>query len=156
MICVEPDESNIARLQHNLAANNLNSYVIVEGGLWSCKGWLDMDYSFRDGQEWSRALKPSTNSCGNVPVFSVEDIKKQNGWDSIDLLKMDIEGAEDTIFSQKEHLSFLNSAKVVTIEIHDMYNVGHRVAEALLSYGFRIYFSGELMIGIKKAAYGEK
>lgn len=148
VVCVEPDKSNITQLKHNLVVNSLEDCTIFEGGIWSNHGWLDMDYSFRDGLEWSRTLKPSINGNGTIPVSSIEDVRKQNGWSTIDLLKMDIEGAEDVIFSKKEYLSFLGAVKVLTIEIHDTYNTGHRVVEALLAYGFRIFFSGELMIGI--------
>ena len=151
VVCVEPDKSNVTQLKHNLAANCLDQCTVLEGGVWSHRGWLDMDYSFRDGLEWSRALKPSTNGDGTIPVFSVEDIMKQNEWASLDLLKMDIEGAEDVIFSEKKHLSFLKKIKVFTIEIHDMYNTGSRVVEALSAYDFHICFSGELIIGINNA-----
>ena len=146
VVCIEPDKSNIIQLQHNIQANCLRNCTVIKGGLWSHKTWLDMDYSLGDGLEWSRALKPSTN--GSIPVFGLEDVMQLREWKSIDLLKMDIEGAEDIIFS--ENLSFLEKVKVFTIEVHDMVNTGHRVVEALSSYNFRVRFSGELVIGISK------
>ncbi len=149
VICVEPDKSNVSQLNHNLVANCLADYTILEGGVWSHQDWLDIDYSFRDGLEWSRALKPPINGSGAIPVFSIEDIRKQNGWSTIDLLKIDVEGTEEEIFGEDKDYEFLSKTKVITLEIHDTEKIAHRIINILQTYNFGIYISGELMIGIK-------
>lgn len=150
VLCVEPDESNQAQLLKHTAWNKLENVELIKGGVWSHNGRLNIDNTFRDGLEWSRRLKSVKNEEGNIPVYSIHHLLERKQWDFIDFLKMDIEGAEDTIFSESTDLSFLTKVKVITIEIHDMFEVGHRVVEVLQGYNFKVYFSGELTIGIKR------
>lgn len=150
ILCIEPDASNQAQLSQHIALNNLTKVELIKGGVWSHNSWLNIDNTFRDGLEWSRRLKPSETERGNIPVYSINHMLADKQWDSIDLLKMDIEGAEETIFSESSDLSFLNKTKVITIEVHNMLEVGHRIVEVLQEYNYKLYFSGELTIGIKK------
>lgn len=150
ILCVEPDESNQAQLLKHTAWNKLENVELIKGGVWSHNGRLDIDNTFRDGLEWSRRLKPVENEEGKIPVYSIDHLLERMQWHTLDFLKMDIEGAEETIFSESADLSFLGKVKVITIEIHDMFKAGHRIVEVLHDYNFKIYFSGELVIGIKR------
>ncbi len=150
ILCIEPDASNQAQLSQHIALNNLTNVELIKGGVWSHNSWLNIDNTFRDGLEWSRSLKPGENEKGDIPVYAISNLLIEKQWDSIDFLKMDIEGAEEAIFSKDADLSFLSKTKVITIEIHDMFEVGHRIVEILQEYNFKLYFSGELTIGIKK------
>lgn len=150
VLCVEPDDSNQTQLLQHITLNNLANVDLIRGGVWSHNSWLNIDNTFRDGLEWSRRLQPTENERGSIPVYSINHILAEKQWESIDLLKMDIEGAEETVFSESSDLTFLNKTKVITIEIHDMVDVGHRVVEILHDHNFKVYFSGELTIGIKK------
>lgn len=150
ILCIEPDASNQAQLSQHIALNNLTEVDLIRGGVWSHNSWLNIDNTFRDGLEWSRRLQPTENERGSIPVYSINHILAEKQWESINLLKMDIEGAEEMIFSESADLSFLSKVKVIAIEIHDMFEAGHRIVEALHNYNFKIYFSGELVIGIKR------
>lgn len=150
VLCVEPDDSNQTQLLQHITLNNLANVDLIRGGVWSHNSWLNIDNTFRDGLEWSRRLQPSETERGNIPVYSINHMLAEKQWDSIDLLKMDIEGAEETVFSESSDLTFLNKTKVITIEVHNMLEVGHRIVEVLQEYNYKLYFSGELTIGIKK------
>lgn len=153
VLCIEPDRSNYEQLIKNVKINNsinsLKNVEVVQAGIWSRNGWMDIDCSFRDGKEWSRRLIQSTAGKGKVPVYSISQLIEKANWESIDLLKMDVEGAEEVIFSESSKLDFLSKTRVVTIEIHDQFKVGFRIIAILQRYGFKLYLSGELMIGIK-------
>lgn len=148
VLCIEPDRKNYEQLHENLNINKVNHVEVLEAGVWSYSGWLEMDFSFRDGKEWARRLKPLGNEKGSIPVFTISELLEKKQWDSIDLLKLDVEGAEEVIFSQVENLDFLQRTRVVTIEVHNLYQVGHKVIAALQSYDFKIYLSGELVVGV--------
>lgn len=150
VLCLEPDESNQAQLLKHTAWNKLENVELIKGGVWSHNDWLNIDHSFRDGLEWSRRLKPVENEEGKIPVYSIGHLLERMQWDTLDFLKMDIEGAEETIFSESADMSFLGKVRIITIEIHDMFEVGHRIVEVLQGYNFKIYFSGELTIGIRR------
>lgn len=148
VLCIEPDIENYKQLLKNIKLNNIQGVEIIHGGVWSKNDFLKIDHSFRDGREWARRLIESEE--GRIPVYTILDLLNKKGWESIDLLKMDIEGAEEVIFSNSTDLSFLDKTKIITIEIHDMFEVGHRIVEVLQKYNFKLYFSGELTIGIKR------
>lgn len=149
VVCIEPDNGNIAQLHENIKINNINNVEVIQAGIWAHNGWLDIDYTFRDGKEWSRCLKPSITGKGSIPVFTITELLKKKQWDVIDLLKIDVEGAENVIFTQSDNLDFLGNVRVITIEIHDPLQVGNKIIETLQLYNFKIYLSGELLIGVK-------
>ncbi len=71
-------------------------------------------------------------------------------WQIVDLLKIDIEGAELELFSDAENVQFLANVKLITIEIHDEFECRMNIEDIIQSYGFLIFHSGELTIGINK------
>ena len=150
IVCIEPDASNIEQLKENININQLDGICFLEGGLWSHDGFMELDYSFRDGLEWSRRLTSSSDSVGNVPVFTLSNILEKYDLGCIDLLKIDIEGAEEEVFKHGADCEFLSRTKVITLEIHNLEKMGHKIINTLQEYGFSIHMSGELTIGIKE------
>jgi FkbM family methyltransferase len=148
VICIEPDDSNFHQLKVNNDLNKLDEISFVKGGIWACKGMLNIHSNFRDGKEWARSLKPAENGNGEIPVFRIDDILEQFGWEHADLLKIDVEGAEEVIFSSTESCSFLKRIKVITIEVHDTNKTGNIILKKLFENNFDVFFSGELWIGI--------
>ena len=66
------------------------------------------------------------------------------GADTIDLLKLDIEGAEEALFSHDD-LSWLDHVRVVTIEVHGP-EAESAVRNALRDRPFEQTFQGEKLI----------
>lgn len=149
IICVEPDENNLLQLKANIVINELKDITIIEGGIWINKGFLKIDTTFRDGMEWSRRLLPSADQSGTVPTFTIDELLYSNNWDFVDFLKIDIEGAEEYIFTDIANLEFLRKVKVISVEVHRVFEIGHIIVDVFLKYGFKIYISGELLIGIR-------
>lgn len=152
IICVEPDSFNLKQLKKNVSINHLSNIHFLKGGLWPHDGFMEMDYNFRDGLEWLRKLTSSKKGTGNIPVFTLSTILKKYNLDGVDLLKIDIEGAEEEVFKEGADYEFLRKTKIVTLEIHDLEKMGHKIINILQVYDFRIHMSGELIIGINKRA----
>lgn len=74
---------------------------------------------------------------------------EQNNFDCIDILKMDIEGAEKELFAASD-LSFLKHTKCIAIEIHDEFNCRNSIYQRLADYGFTRFNAGELTIGVNR------
>jgi FkbM family methyltransferase len=68
---------------------------------------------------WGNAI---TKQCEGVevPAFTVDQICKDHQLSQVDLLKMDVEGAEKEIFANG---GFLRQVGFVIIELHDDYNI---------------------------------
>ena len=77
---------------------------------------------------------------------------KKMDWDHIDILKLDVEGAEKEIFSSN-YEDWLPKTKVLIIELHDRMRKGCSkvVFSAISEYNFSLDISGENLVFTKEA-----
>jgi FkbM family methyltransferase len=131
--CVEPSPVNTPSLRRTVALNGIHGRVF-DGAIGAEPGFVDLYLSHRPD---SNSVIP-TGQAGpkvRVPQFSVPQIMEQMGWDGIDVLKMDIEGAEKGLFGPRS--TWLNQVRYVTGESH--IGVGYPYAALradLEAYGF--------------------
>jgi FkbM family methyltransferase len=145
-ICIEPDVNN-----YNALVKNVKTYsnvTVLNAALWHQKEDLSIDTSFRGGKDWS--LSVTADGSGDlVQGLTVSDLIADFGLKTIDILKMDIEGAERFILNEQYNdISFLKLTKVVAIEIHDEFDIRTSIYNLLRSNGFVLLNSGELTIGV--------
>jgi FkbM family methyltransferase len=108
---------------------------------------FEISSDFRDGKDWSNAVIP--NNDGNVFGISVMDIINANNLPYISYLKLDIEGSERFLFATDADTKFLDFVKIISIEIHDEYNIREHLLSVLSKNGFVVFDSGEMTIGFK-------
>lgn len=149
LICIEPDSENFNILKYNTEANNVNA-IILKAGLWHKNTNLSVINDFRDKKEWSIRVKESTNK--GLKAITVNTLVTNYSWSYIDILKIDIEGAEKEVFTAKDaDVSFLNKTKCIAIEIHDEFNCREDISEILKAYHFDCFNAGELTIGVNRS-----
>lgn len=147
---VEPDKNNFKQLKLNIS-NNQN--IITENvAIWSEKIDLveNLAKPFRGGGDWAKTFVPDDqfNSSIKISGTTMSELITKHHLKTIDLLKIDVEGAERYIFDKKNNLNFLNQTKVIAIEIHDEFNIRNDIYKILKKYGFNLFEAGELSIGI--------
>jgi len=147
-ICLEPSSNTMARLKCNLELNSMNAKY-YEKGLWSSDDTLYADNSFRDKQDWSFRLTNVPNGGEKIEVISMGTILSENEINTIDLLKVDIEGGEKELFEDPKIDEWLSKVQVIAIEIHDEFDCREAIESKIASSGFTIEHSGELTIGVK-------
>lgn len=147
IISIEPELKNFEQLKMNTVAYpNIKS---VQGGVWNQSGWAhikniqEADASFEievDDKEGTNTFK----------TFSILDIMKMGGFNSIDILKMDIEGAEYFVFSENPE-SWLKHTKCIVIELHDHLQPGTSKLffEAMSKFDWKTFVKGENLVCIK-------
>ena len=149
-VTIEPDTSNFETMAFNLAANAINAKEKVKGGVWSTNSHLKIVSDFRDKNDWSFRVEETPEATG-LQAFSINYLVEKNQFDSIDILKMDIEGSEkEVLTSAKADVSYLAKTKCVAIEIHDEFDCRDAIYEVLKKCHFEFFNSGELTIGINK------
>lgn len=81
---------------------------------------------------------------GAVKAVSIKDIMEQYSFDRIDILKIDIEGAEIELF-KNNYDDWLPSVRVLIIELHDRMRKGcsKTFFDALSKYNFSTEIKGE-------------
>ncbi len=130
--CVEPQAENVSVLKHTIALNRV------------CAEIFPAAVAVEDGAiEFFVSTDPSSSSLlgkpgwekRNVSALSVPTLMQKMGWDSIDLLKIDIEGYEAELFSH--NANWLASTSEITGEAHHGYS-SHALAQDLGRYGFNV------------------
>lgn len=145
IVTVEPDAGNSDLLATNLSQQNA---TCVRGAVWSRNCYLKLVNDFRDKRSWSCRVEETQNETENsVPAYSLMHLREQNKFDCIDILKMDIEGAEKEVFGSS-NLDFLTYTKCIALEIHDEFKCRQDIYRCLTNYGFTHFNTGELTIGI--------
>lgn len=150
-IVIEPDTSNFETLSFNLSVNQINTVTKVKGGVWSTNAHLKIVRDFRDKNDWSFRVE-EVSEATDLQAFSINYLVDKNNLDSIDILKIDIEGSEkEVLLSPKSDVSYLAKTKCIAIEIHDEFDCREAIYEVLRQHNFDFFNSGELTIGINQS-----
>jgi FkbM family methyltransferase len=143
-IAVEPDNSNYAALVRNLEPWGSRSKA-VRGALWSEVTTLDFrNETLSEGSEWGRQVQPTAS--GDVSAFDVPTLMREHDMDTVDLLKIDIEGAEEAVFSASD-LSWLDRVRNIVIELHGK-QCSDAFYKAVAGRGYRISECDELTVAL--------
>jgi FkbM family methyltransferase len=120
IVAVEPDERNLAICKANLSPYG-DRVLLLQGAVWSRPATLRLlKGTFRDGREWStkvdELIDEERPSVG-VQAWDVGSLIDMSGGSTVDLLKVDIEGAELSVFG-KSAGSWLHRVRNICIELH--------------------------------------
>ena len=134
---VDADPRNFYLLLRNLAANHLQVSLIVaavsgEAGILSLRiGENSTCSTLIDGS----AIHPGHSGSIDVPCLTMPQVLERLGWPTVDLLKVDIEGAEESLFSGSPE--WLQIVQAIVLEIHPN-TTPERIQSLLAPYGFRL------------------
>lgn len=146
IVSVEPVLTNFDRMVQVLAHNTHLHSKPLHRALWDKDERLEIDSSFRDKLDWSRTVRPVQSLTTSTPITTGITINGVMDWANvkdIDLLKIDVEGAEQKLFSDKNFLAAMSKVKYLTMEIHDEIADRKMILSKLTELGFAYFISGE-------------
>jgi FkbM family methyltransferase len=119
IVTIEPATNNYELLLKNTAP--FDGIESIKAGVWSKSTKLIVkNYTGNDYEFVTEEAKPgddlSSENC--VEAVGLEDVRLQRQKDSIDLLKIDIEGTESEVF-RTNYESWLSRTRAIVIEIHN-------------------------------------
>lgn len=123
IIAVEPEYSNFSLLKKNVAP--YANIIAVNKALWGEKAMLDIvdprldKWGFQTHIRKSGAKDISTMGIEGITINRLMD---ENKIDHIDILKVDIEGAEKEVFQSGD--TWISKVGIIAIELHDRYKMG--------------------------------
>jgi FkbM family methyltransferase len=139
IVAIEPEAGNAEILRRN--CSGLANVSIHEAAIWPTKDRIQLvdpgigawAYAVRDGRE--------AKNIGLVETITIEQILHQYG-SRIDILKLDIEGAELELMRSSSWLDYVDT---IIIELHDRYKAGcaQSFYTALAGRAFRQEIKGE-------------
>lgn len=149
IVAVEPESNNFAMLKRNIQP--YPNIVALQAAVWSHSGRLTLVN--RDDKSWAfRFTEPQEEAAPSDPhdtcvAFSIDEISKlHNDARAFDLLKIDIEGAERSVFSAGG--DWIDNARCIIVECHDrlLHNCESTVVAAMRSRSYQTRRSGEYLV----------
>jgi FkbM family methyltransferase len=153
IIAVEPDDNNFNLLSENIKLNKLENVYPIKAGIWNKSVRLGLSSDFRDGRECSLTVfeLDDENSSEGIEAVSLEQIRNKFSMPRIDILKIDIEGAERFLFDTEENSQRnLFGVKYLALEIHDEFGIRSQIEGQLESNGFIQYTINETTVAYNK------
>lgn len=146
---IEPDPENCALFRKNCAA--YPNIELIQGALWSSSADLIIENPTARSHAF-RVVEVPSPTKHSIKGFTVADILAHSGQQHIDLLKLDIEGSEERLFSSGCS-NWIGHVKKMMVEPH-----GERCREAVSAAakdcGFSVSKSGEYMVLETRASQG--
>jgi FkbM family methyltransferase len=141
IIAVEPEETNFTLLKKNVAA--YPRVIPVQAALW-CDNALINLVDPGIGVEWGKwgfqtqgtGEKSGNKVCHQIQGMTLDKIMRDQGIDFIDVLKVDIEGAEKAVFADASR--WIDKVGVVIIELHENWKPGSNRNFYNATNGFQI------------------
>lgn len=123
IICIEPEKANYEVLLKNTKA--FPNIIPVQGGVWYKNDILQICPSDKFG-EWGFQLSDKKKSTNKIEVssYTINTLMKNHNISHIDILKIDVEGAEKEIFLKGETEDWLPYCKYIVMEIHEFLHPG--------------------------------
>ncbi len=133
ILSIEPEGSNYNLLKIN--TYNYPNIICIHAGLWNEPAILEIENKHVDNWKFT-VKKIEGNTISGVEGINIQLLMKKNNWNRIDLLKIDIEGSEVEVFNESSQ--WINSVKVIIIELHDRVRPGCREALVKATRNFEI------------------
>ena len=158
LLSVEPDPENFAQLSINVAPLGARVQTLMAAA-WSRDGTLSLVREDIEGNSldaWGvQVAEQSEPSANNVPSYSMPALMARAKIDYVDILKVDIEGAEKEIFSNATD-DWLTRIGMIIVETHDRFNPGSEAAvrDAIKSTFEELPRSGENLLFRRIATEG--
>ncbi len=141
---VEPDLSNFRLLQKNARA--FPNIFPLHKALWYEDGPVSL-YD-RNMGHWAFSVTPPESDglarSQQVDALTVSTIMRMFNTDRIDILKVDVEGAEREIFAHSD--AWIRHVRVIFAELHDRLRPGCTDAFEAATTAFRIERTGPLTV----------
>lgn len=142
IIAVEPDDDNFKLCQKNLSFYS-ERVKLIKSGIWSHQTGLIV-CNDNNNESAIQVKECKSGEKADINAIDIDNLLKNSGFTSIDLLKMDIEGSEAVVFSHKD-AQWLTKVKNVAIELHGK-ECERQFFKALSTYNYDLSEYGELTI----------
>ncbi len=146
ILAIEPEGQNYSLLEQNcLPYANIRT---IRAAIWNrnCELFLSSPESRVDSYQYKEASNGTSNS---VRGYDLSTIMANHNVDIIDVLKIDIEGAEAAVFSDN-YLNWLAKSRMLIIEIHGS-EARDRVESAIATMKWRHFKVGENDILVRES-----
>lgn len=148
VVAVEPESGNFEQVERNLLSYG-DRVKLLQAGVWPVTSDLTVsEIPYRDGMQWAfQVHECEQGDPGSIKGMSIASILATTPFSRIDILKVDIEGAEKELFSRNLE-EWIDLVDQFQIELHDD-DCRRIFFEALKGKDFSFVESRELVIATR-------
>jgi len=142
IVSLEPEMENFKNLKFN--TKNWLEVIPLNKALWSKDATISL---IKSSSYDSHTVSVPNNVSETVEAISLSSLITEYNPPRIDILKIDIEGAEKEVFDS-EVKDWLPKIKILVVELHDRFKPGcsKSLFKALYDYKYNMSIKGELLI----------
>ncbi|MBL4624214.1 MAG: FkbM family methyltransferase [Flavobacteriales bacterium] len=152
----EPNPYTYKLLEQNVENNNKSNIILNKIGLSSEKGSFELTYN--EGNLGTASIYAQANSMSKtvaIQTIKLDDYCKENKIDSIDVLKVDIEGAELDFFKGAREIISQSKTCIIIAEIveENCIRAGYSASELydfIIQLGFDAYLPKPFPFPLKR------
>ena len=127
----EPEGSNYDILEQN--GKRFDNVTTMKAAIWSSDTYVEIGNP--NDEKWAfRVQQASIDGPSRIQALSIPSILKMAGADRVDILKLDIEGAEKDLFDGSS-AQWIDRVGVIIIELHDWIRPGCSDALSIATRG---------------------
>jgi FkbM family methyltransferase len=142
VLAVEPFQPSFEVMRANLAPYGQRSFA-VHGAAWCERTRVSLRAG--DYTDWAKQVDPAKDgSAGTIEAYDVASLLEMAGMETVDLLKVDIEGAEMSVFGAGA-ARWLPQIRNICVELHGP-ECRQTFFKALEGFDYDLSWSGELTI----------
>ncbi len=150
IIAIEPDSENFGLVERNIAA-----YPRVQAmrcGVWPRSAELVIENP--EAKSWAFRVREAREGESGFPAVGLIDLLEAHPARCIDILKLDVEGAEKELFADDKCANWLARTRMMFIELHDRIKPGctEAMERALAPYDFLRLHQGSNLILIRQGS----
>jgi FkbM family methyltransferase len=120
IIAVEPEEANYESLRKNTC--HYPNIQPMNSAVWNKQACLKVkDTGLGEAMFMVEECSPKDQDC--FKATTIQEILEESGFSTIDVLKLDIQGAEKEVFSNN-YKGWLGKVNLIIIELHDRFKEG--------------------------------
>ncbi len=138
IVSIEPECTNYDLLLKNVS--KYNNVEVIKAGIWSKEKKLTINNKYNSKDSFM--CEEGDGGGENVQSITMNEVFEKYNLKTIDILKMDIEGAEKEVFSNNSDV-WLNKVNYIIIETHDRFVQGCTEVVMKTLQG-RFNFKGEI------------
>lgn len=147
LVAVEPDEANFELLRENMRSY-AERVQTIHAAVWSSSKRLELKRSpYRGGGEWAITVREAVFGVGEGVIgVDITELLSRLGNRRVDILKVDVEGAEVQMFAKGSYEKWLGEVDLIAIELH---------ADSVLGDGELAFYSAMKSTPFAIATFGE-
>ena len=141
IVAIEIEQKNIEAIEKNTIG--FSNFELKPNALFSRKAFFSIEDPYNATNSF-QIKEVSSSENADITSITLDEILESNHWETIDILKIDIEGAEKQLF-ESHYENWLPRTKVIMVETHDRMipKCSYTVMKTINEYNFILYTTTE-------------